>query len=268
MPSIFRIVMVLAVFSTLPSCGNRLEQSQTPGELGNGAFRYVCATEGDALCAVGEKATDFPERVATTSFFDVRFEPFGGSGAPRFEIVPAASGIIDEDSDILQAKAAGVVALLARSTSDGRVFDFIHIHVVDVAKIRLESGGVSPRLTWDTGKPQKLRAVPLDERGLVLAGGLSYEWETSDRAIVRVERANPAREMEFMPLSRGEATISVKAGARTEALVVTVQGKPIDLVPDAGSGSTDDGGARDAAPSRVQDGAAPPDATTPEGGSL
>jgi len=265
---------VLAAGLMALGCGNHLHPDQTAGELGNGAFRYVCVGEGDALCPRGGRATNFPERVATTGVFDVEFEPYKTTDLSAFDIVTVASGVLEEDNNAFRAKAPGTVALLAKRTSDGRVIDFVHLEVLDVSKIRLESGGgLSPLLTWHTGEAQTLKSVPEDDAGSVLAGSVDYEWTTSDERIVRLERANPTADMELMPRAPGPVTISVTGGGHTDSLSVTVEGRA--LAPDGGAGdaSAPDGSTdRDAAPgddgggTAALEGGASPDAAT-EGGA-
>jgi hypothetical protein len=259
----------------LLGCGHGLDQNQTAGELGNGAFRYLCVRDGDALCPNGGEASQFPERIATQGLFDVQFSAFHGSDT-AFDIIPVASGILEEENGLFRAKAPGTIALLAKRTSDGRVLDFVHLQVLDVSKIRIESNGTTPPLTWQTGVRQTLVPFPLDADGAVLAGGLDYDWTTSDPAVIRLELASPSATMELMPRRPGTATISVTGSGRTDSLSIAVEGEPLASdagapdsgVPDAGAldGSTRDGGtAVDGGPA-IADGGGKADGAVDGGG--
>jgi hypothetical protein len=240
--------------------GSNLDSSQTAGDLGNGAFRYLCV-DRDAVCPSGGDAKTFPERIGTTGVFDVKFDAFGTNSAVGFDIVAATADVVTEENNLFLAKAPGTVALLAKRTSDSRVLDFTHIQVVDITKIRFEgTKGESPSVVWNTGTRQTLRAVPLDKEGAVLAGGMQYEWATSDATVARLDLANPAAQMELMPLKAGSLTLSVTASGRTDTLAVTVQGTAIQLDGgrggQGGQGGGGAGGADAATPSEL-------DATAP-----
>lgn len=195
---------------------------------------------GDAQCGGKGDATNFPERVAEGGLFDVDYRPFSSKDVSAFDIATVSRGIIEEHDDVLIGAAPGLVAIVAKRTADGRILDFVHLRVVKAGGLRMTASGSSPRLTWHTGAVQTLRAVPLDGRGLVLAGALDYGWTTSDEAVVRLERQSPASEMELLPRAPGKATITVRANGATGSLDVTVEGTPVVDPPLPGEG---DGGA-------------------------
>src|SRR4051812_44219196 len=80
--------------------GDRLDSSETPGELGNGAFRYLCVETRDAVCPSGGQAQTFPERIGTTGVFDVRFEEFAPNSVVAFDITPSTTDIVGEENDL------------------------------------------------------------------------------------------------------------------------------------------------------------------------
>jgi hypothetical protein len=193
--------------------------------------------------------------------FDADFTENDERASGRFRLEAAAPGIIEAQNQRFVAQALGVVALLARRTSDGRILDFVHMEVGEVSSIRLDDDGSSPRLVWDTGDRHTLRAIPVDEDRAVLAGARDYFWTTSDATVVRLERASPAGVMDLFPLRAGRATITVEADTVSFALELTVEGRAVPPPTDAG---TPEAGTPDAAIDANVPDASAPDASAPD----
>jgi hypothetical protein len=236
----------LSAFSAL-ACSDSKASNQTYGELGNGTFSYTCVRD-DALCADGELATTFPGQVATGSVFRVSFDAKNYDAQSRFDVAPASTGVIEKEADVLRAKAPGIVALLATRTSDGRVLDFVHLRVTDISHIRFSADRGTLDTIWQTGVTENVRARPVDDLDVDLAGGLGYDWTVSDPKKLHLARTSPTAVMGILPIAPGAATVSVTAGTRTDSFDVTISGHVVNPEPDAGTSV--DGGSRDAGPRR------------------
>jgi hypothetical protein len=215
-----RVAMLSVALPGLLAGCSSIEPDETPGELGNGAFRYVCVGE-DAMCPDNGSATQFPERVATGARFDVTYQLYvDASGA---EVSTASTQLIEPSGAAFRARRAGTAALLARRTVDGVTVDFAHLGIEDASAIGLETpSGQSMKLVMALGSSQELLAVPLDAFDAPLAGALSFDWKSSDPSVIALEIASPATRMRLTAAGSGTALLTVQSAALARELEVTV----------------------------------------------
>jgi hypothetical protein len=214
-----RRVLGAALPIMLAACSS-IEPDETPGELGNGAFRYVCVDD-DAMCPTGGAATQFPERVATGARFDVTYQLFQDGSA--VQVSPASTELIEPSGAAFRARRAGIAALLARRTVDGVTVDFAHLGIEDPSEIGIETQSGKPMaLVMELGSSQELHAMPLDAFNAPLAGALPFDWTSSDAAVLKLELAPPAARMRVLAVGSGTATLTVQSAPLVRALEVTV----------------------------------------------
>jgi hypothetical protein len=239
------------------SCRGSRKDDEILGALGNGVFRYLCVDASDPVCGGSSTASRFPERVGVEGVFGVDFEPLD-EALYATSVDPVAPDIVDVQSGRFYAASAGVSALLARRTN-GRVVDIVHMEVVDVAGIQLQSMGATPSLVYTVGRRTQLSAAAVDEYGATVAGARAFTWSVSDPGVLRLERPNPTPSMDVTALRAGRARITVTTGQLTATLDVVVEGTVVvdagPVTPDAGrtEGGTSADASRDASPGVTPD---------------
>lgn len=196
-----------------------IEPDETPGELGNGAFRYVCVGD-DATCPENGAAQVFPSAIARSARFDVTYQLFeDGSDA---QVSSASSKMIEVSGSAFRALESGTAALLARRTVDGVTVDFTHLSIEEVSEIEVRrASGSAVSLVMAAGSLQQLRAEPLDENESVLAGAIAFEWQSSDTSVLKLETTGGSR-MDVRAVAPGTASLSVVHGELSESFVVEV----------------------------------------------
>lgn len=246
----------MLLLSLLAGCsGDGVSSGGVAGELGHGKFHYACVDDSDPTCPKSAVPGSFPGRVGIGGLFDVTFEEFNADGASRVRLASAAPFIIAEQSQHFHAETRGFAALLARRTSDGRIIDFVHVEAVTVSRLGVTSNGAPPPLVWKTGQRQVLTATAQDSVRGTLAGARGFTWSLGGSDLVRLERANPAAEMEFFPSAPGNVTITVATGDVHADLQIRVEGKPVLVPPPP---SMDAGATPDASLPGIGDGGSPP----------
>lgn len=198
---------------------NPIEADETSGELGNGAFRWICVGR-DAICPSGGDAERFPEAVATDSRFDVSYRSFDDTSDAQ---VSSPSSLIQTTGTNFRALRAGVAALIARRTVDSANVDFTHLTLLDVAALEVRrDSGASVALVMDVGSVQSLVAEPVDDTGTVLAGAIDVEWTSSDPSVLALELASGSARMNVRAASAGTATLGVEHGAVSQSFEIEV----------------------------------------------
>lgn len=210
---------------------------RTPGELSNGGFTYFCAGDDDLACRHDLfDASEIPVAIAVGAHFDIEFNPpfIDGEDNPTVSrIISAAPSVLaqelaqDFDADGFRFEKAGTVAVLAMAGN--QVVDLIHLTGEPVDQVSLVDrlGDTPAHLTISlSGYGDTLEALPREESGVILAGALTYTWQSSDEGVVRVEPGAHPNEVELAPEGPGEATITVSVQGKLAGVSVTVEGKP------------------------------------------
>jgi hypothetical protein len=193
----------------------------------------------DPWCPGGQQPSSFPERIGKDGLFEVTFQP-SDHQTVHFDLKPAAPGIIEEENATFAAKSSGVVALLAKRTSDGRILDFVHVTVVDVSALSLEEGSASPPIVWQPGEQHTLSVIAVDSDQAPLAGARPFTWSTDNPIVLGLDRASPSPTMDLTARSSGHASLTVTTGTSQVVLSLTVSGGTSSR--DAGHGPPPDGG--------------------------
>lgn len=210
---------------------------RTSGELSNGGFTYFCAGEDDLACRHDLfDASEIPSAIAVGAHFDLEFN----TPVVDFEDTPEATQIIsaapkllveelsqDFDAEGFRFKEPGTVAVLALAGS--QVVDFVHLTGTDVHQVTLADrhGDMPAHLTlstWSYG--ETLEAFPREESGVILAGALTYVWQSSDDDVVRVERGTFSNQVDLVAVGPGEAIVTVSVQGKLAGVSVTVEGTP------------------------------------------
>lgn len=242
-------LVLLAVCLWAAACDDGLDDHRRAGELGNGAFYYLCVDDTDIACDEAGYAT-FPEAIGVDGRFALQF---GGFGRALGTLEPASRTFMARDGDELVAKSPGLVAILARDAADAHVLDFVHVVVEEPAALLLwvfgqdaDAGGLAP--SW-VGGAGLVSAVPTSDTGLALAGSRErYHWTSSDERILRIDGDPHGSRAQVIALAAGTVTIAAQSGELTGELEVTVEpwnaggGGSLDAGPLLGD---DDAGATD-----------------------
>lgn len=201
------------------------ESNETPGELGEGVFRYECVDAADEACDGATTASAFPTAVATNSSFDLAYDPYDPSSVgSAFAIEPVAEKIASQSGDGFRAHAAGTTAFLARQTSDGALIDFVHLRVASVTSLSvLAVDDPSLSTTLDVGEAHLLLVSPVGEDDATLAGSMKYTWTTSDAAVLSLGLVSEGREMEIVAEAPGSAELRVETGGVSKTIAFTVK---------------------------------------------
>jgi hypothetical protein len=213
----------LALFGT--ACDVDPESNETPGELGEGVFKYECVDAQDEACDGAARASVFPTKVATNSSFDLSYDQFDATSVgPAFVIEPVAEKIASTSGDGFRANAPGTTAFLARQTSDGALVDFVHLRVAAVASLSVVADD-EPSLstTLDVGESHLLLVSPQGEDDTTLAGSMKYTWTTSDDAVLSLGLVSEGREMEIVAEAPGSAELRVETGGVSKTIAFTVK---------------------------------------------
>ncbi len=188
-----------------------------PGELGNGAFAWLCVTEADAACSsIVEPAPAFPRQVAVGGEFELRYLGADTTSPPVSGSVLLERGV---QAGTFTAVAPGVASVLVYG---GEVLvDFLHLELVDVELLSVAPGAaVADGL--EVGEEGVLVVTPV-AGGEVAAGSLPYAWSVDRPEVVSLEvPATLDDRVHLRGLSPGEAVVTVTTGASTAATTVRV----------------------------------------------
>lgn len=202
------------------------------GDLGRGTFQYTCVSEDDVVCGSGAKTKDFtfPTSLAVKGRFKLTYNPKSSfqSQIGNPVLKPASNEFISDDSlDFFRALKPGRVAVVARSSSNGKAADLTYVRIAAPTKLRLLDDKNQPsRLNIEVkrGDTFLLRAEARDANDAVLAGTIDFDWTTSAPTIVDLDAGTPIAKMPFVAKEVGEAKLTVKLD--TVATDVTVKVVP------------------------------------------
>lgn len=229
-PLIPNLVASVASLLALAGCSSSESEPTKLGDLGRGTFQYTCVSDDDVVCGSGAKTKDFtfPTSLAVKGRFKLTFNPKSGfqSQIGNAVLKPASNDFINDDSlDFFRALKPGRVAIVARSSANGKAADLTYVRIAAPAKIRLLDDKSQPsktRLEVKKGDTFLLRAEARDANDAVLAGTIDFDWETSDPKVVELDAGTPIAKMPFVARELGEATLTVKLDAVTQQVLVTV----------------------------------------------
>jgi hypothetical protein len=224
-----RIPLLFALALGVTACGDSGNEPTKGGILGRGSFKYTCVSDDDVICASGTKERDFgfPTSISVGGKFKLSFVPNEDNrtlvGNPVLK--PASSEFLADDLDFFLAKKAGRVAVIAKSSSNGKAADLTYVKIALPTEVRLlDAKDVVPPLKVELTKGTVVE-YHAEARGANkerLAGSIDFDWTSSNENIVRLEARPPAAKMKFEARELGEATLEVKVGSITTKLDVKV----------------------------------------------
>ena len=240
-----RLARVALAAVLLVACDDKKTNTGPPtkvGEIGAALYTYGCAGDSDAQCDVDAELapkamnTQFP-RVASGSRLSITAarKVEAGAGA-MLSVAPVGVALFDVDAQtkVLSAKRAGWGSLLAMDNAT--VVDLTAISIGDPKTLKLLQatpdgkflggsvtigpGGVSA--TANVQYTFRFRALPLDDRGQILAGALPCAWTTSDANVAKLT-SNPADNIAVVVSgAAGTATVKVTLGPLSGEVAIKV----------------------------------------------
>lgn len=200
------------------------------GELGVGTFTYLCRSEGDFTCGIGQTTAAFPANFALGGRFGLSYawkSEVDHINDPLPALQTAAPEQLSYGGDTFTALAAGYSAVLA-VTGNSEVVDLIHAPVRAIDDLRLVDAATLPNLAPLSDlvvalhdSPQ-LQLVPLDLNDSPLSGALEATWTSSDAAVVHVMAGDGTGRVRLEASAQGEATLTATLGDRQVSLTITV----------------------------------------------
>lgn len=227
------------------------EDTRSRGDLGKGTFVYGCYNETDTSCDDG--GTDLPRAIAVGSRFDMRFSISSGV---QPTVISPATDLVRRAGEAFEVRAPGQFPLLAVN-ANREVIDIKHLRAADVEQIRVQRSRELPAASLRLAPRESatLLALPYDHGGVKLGGALTYEWSSSNEALLSVESLPELNRVRVRAgRSEGKATLLVRLPDAMYEVTVQISGDvdPEDELDagssDAGSGDAGDAGAPDAAP--------------------
>lgn len=231
------LVGAAGAMACILGCASMSDSSTKAGDLGRGRFKYACVSEfgDDSACAQGSQETYvFPTSIAVGGSFKLGYEANSDTqqqiGNPVLK--PAANDYLaDPAPGLFLAKKPGRVAVVARSSSNGKAADFTYLRIAEPTELKLltDTKGAQPSLkvTMHIGdKPLSLRAEAYSGGpGNVkdrLAGTIEFSWTSSSEAVVKLVGRSPASRMQFQPVAAGTAKIEAKLADKTVSVEIEV----------------------------------------------
>lgn len=224
-------VWLLTWAAVSSGCGTGSSPS-TPGELGNGRFRYACVGNSDPFCPDGMVASSFPEAIAVSSRFSLTYEPDDDGPTPVVE--PASRAAVTKQLDVFTLQQPGYVAVLAQ-TAFGDVVDLLHLtgrHVTDMTIVTGDMEQSTLRL--GVGEQLDVTAEPRDEFQTLLAGSLQYLWTADDPSIFQVVTDTDDDDVTLEGVAQGSSVLHIQAGGYAHTIEV-------EIGPDSGGTGTTGG---------------------------
>jgi hypothetical protein len=205
--------------------GCDFEQPVSPGELGNGQFRYVCAGVTDPACGPDGGADRFPDVLAVGGRFGLAYEPDEGP-TPRVE--PVAPSVLGDVDGVLAFLRAGTSAVLA--VRGDVVVDVVHLdaEAVDEVVVQLDvdgawdRGGVVGSVELVEGESADLEAVLRDVLDRPLAGSVELHWASADPGVIEIASLQTERRIAIEAVAAGATEIVITSSAFASTTIPVV----------------------------------------------
>ena len=207
-------------------CGSPGAQAEQPGQLGNGTFRYECASQtGDPYCADPSLAgLSFDHiSVALGGAFALSFDSSNPSYPAETTLAVSRDDLLSDGADDFTAIRTGTPSIYAR-TPAGDVLDIATITVASVHSIKVRD--VTSLFPGDSGRAHSYGATAMQMAGVSLAGEVPYVWSTSDPTVLEIVpgQALPASTIDTRWGKDGMATLTASFGTAKGSMTVTVSG--------------------------------------------
>jgi hypothetical protein len=219
-----RLFLWVALLASTTACGSSSSDPPgTPGELGNGVFRYACDDVSDWVCDSGEaNTTTLPDVIAVGSRFRLSFDPSAEGSAT---VTTGSPEFLEKlSTDTFEAKKNGTVSVIAKRGEV--VLDFLHLRLSSADTVRVDRTDATETqligLSLAAGETVSLRAFAMDDANDTLAGALGCAWSSSDDTVVKPASDVKDNQVEIRGEGAGNATLSVSLGDQSHDLSITV----------------------------------------------
>lgn len=229
------------------------------GELGVGTFTYLCRSEGDFTCPLGQTTAAFPATFALGGRFGLSYawkSEVDHINEPLPTLQSAAPEQLGFGGDTFTSLAAGWSAVLA-VTGNSEVVDLIHAPIHAVDDLRLVDADFLPALAPLTELVLPLhdspyvQLVPLDVDDGPLAGAVDVTWTIADESVLYIMSGHGTGRVHLEASGMGETTLTATLGDKQITIPVTVDPSldpttgPDDTTGDTTSDDTDTTAATD-----------------------
>jgi hypothetical protein len=213
------------------------------GELGVGSFTYLCRSEGDFTCAIGQTSANFPMGFAVGGRFGLSYAWKSESdhlNDPLPILQSAAPEHLKLADQTFTALVAGYSAVLA-VTGNSDVVDLIHASIRTIDDLRLVDPvflpGLAPLTELVVPKTVKFQVqlVPLDLNDVPLSGDIDVVWTLDADTVVQFVAGEDSGRVRLEALAVGDALLTATVGDKSVVLPITV-----DASLDPTTGATDD----------------------------
>jgi len=213
------------------------------GELGVGTFTYLCRSEGDFTCGIGQSSAGFPKAFALGGRFGLSYawkSELDHINEPLPVLQPAAPEQLGFTTDTFTALATGYAAVLA-VTGNSKVVDLIHASVRPVDDLRLVDATMLPllapltELVLPVGVVASVQLVPLDLNDVELSGALDVTWAIDGDTVAIVGAGQGTGRVRVDTLAAGETTLTATLGDKLVSIAIIV-----DPSLDPTTGATDE----------------------------
>ena len=225
----FRTALLVGLIA---GCGS--SDGSRNGNLGHGTFNYKCVDQSDSACKTTKLTTgpltgplEFPGAIAEGAQFRLEYGVKTGdettAGNPTLRVV--SNVYLTKESDTFTALKTGFGAVVAKSTTTGKVIDYTLIKINPVGSLRLSDpgGGLPPpTVTLAKGVTTDYVVEALGAHGETLDGTLGYKWDSSDPTVVTLQMGSPTARMKILASKAGTATLTVTLGTQSKILSITV----------------------------------------------
>jgi hypothetical protein len=244
--ALFTFPALIALLLPLSACG---DDQGTHGDLGNGAFSYICISDRDPVC-IRDAPSDgtlkaMPNTIAVGAKFNVVFTAMSSAAldgsalvqpvSPEF--IAWASG--DSAYEAIRPGVAGIVAMRGSS-----VVDVAHVRLVPVDRVRIDAvhDGTQSVLTGISSLDVPLAGTvtlsgaAVDKAGELLAGSLAVTWTSDDSAIAEITSTPTTDEVQVQGKTAGQTKLHVTVGGVSAEITIAVVGASAKSAESAGAG--------------------------------
>jgi hypothetical protein len=200
------------------------------GELGVGTFTYLCRSEGDFTCSIGQTSADFPPGFALGGRFGISYawkSETDHINDPLPALQTADADRLQQSDQSFVALQAGYAAILA-ATGNSQIVDLIHANIRPIDDLRLVDAFLLPavapliELALPPDASATVQLVPLDIDDTPLSGALDLTWTVDDESVVGIAVGQGTGRVRVDTLAAGTATLTAALGDKTASVTITV----------------------------------------------
>jgi hypothetical protein len=202
----------------------------TGGELGNAVFNYQCTQDSDPIC---DDEIFFPGNEIPPIAVGGEFQVAWSAKTTGFA-EPASRDLVSlRNANALVAERPGSVALLAKE--EGAIVDLVHVTLEAVHHVDVEAfdqaglpSTVDADFTMTANQDTTVRAMSMNESGLVLGGALPCQWAVADESIAVIVGPVPLppndNQIRILAKAPGTTTVQVTLGDQKKTFTLNVTG--------------------------------------------